>query len=111
MSARRPTNSRGSPNRWTTITPARAKPPASGLALALNGSDWLASFAHADQTLAPSLSVALRESLTMFLHYRPPHYNTNLRTMLIEFYGSLLAFFAAFVLVYVASTRLVAAKS
>ncbi len=76
----------------------------------LNGSAWLRSFANADQTLAPSLALALRESLTMFLHYRPLHYNTNLWTMLIEFYGSLLAFFAAFVLVYVANVRLVVVK-
>lgn len=70
----------------------------------LSGSDWLRSFANADQTLAPNLGLALRESLTMFLHYRPLHYNTNLWTMLIEFYGSLLAFFAAFVLVTATST-------
>ncbi len=76
----------------------------------LNGSDWLASFANADQMLAPNLALALRESLTMFLHYRPLHYNTNLWTMLIEFYGSLLAFFAAFVLINVAHHRLLIVK-
>lgn len=72
----------------------------------LNGSDWLRSFSYADQTIAPNLALALRESLTMFLHYRPLHYNTNLWTMLVEFYGSLLAFFAAFVLVYLNDQRL-----
>ncbi|MEO5615670.1 MAG: acyltransferase family protein, partial [Cypionkella sp.] len=83
---------------------------ANSAAADLSGSDWLRSFADADQTLAPNLALALRESLTMFLHYRPLHYNTNLWTMLIEFYGSLLAFFAAFVLTYVADNRLVVVK-
>lgn len=76
----------------------------------LSGSRWLASFADADLTLAPDLALALRESLTIFLHYRPLHYNTNLWTMLIEFYGSLLAFFAAFVMVYTARTGLLVLK-
>lgn len=67
-------------------------------AAALSGSDWLAKFAYADQTHDVSLFRALKESVTLFLRYRILQFNSNLWTMVVEFYGSLLALFAAFAL-------------
>ena len=62
----------------------------------VSGSDWLAKFAYADQTHPVSLWRAGKESITLFLRYRALQFNSNLWTMVVEFYGSLLALFAAF---------------
>lgn len=62
----------------------------------LSGSDWLEKFAYADQTHDVSLLRAAKESITLFLRYRALQFNSNLWTMVVEFYGSLLALFAAF---------------
>lgn len=65
-------------------------------ASALSGSDWLAHFAYADQTHEVSLLRAAKESVALFLRYRTLQFNSNLWTMVVEFYGSLLALFTAF---------------
>lgn len=67
-------------------------------ASALSGSDWLAKFAYADQSHDVSAFRAVKESITLFFRYRVLQFNSNLWTMVVEFYGSLLALFAGFAL-------------
>lgn len=69
-----------------------------GAAAGLSGSDWLAKFAYADQSHEVSVLRAVKESVSLFLRYRMLQFNSNLWTMVVEFYGSLLALFAAFAL-------------
>ncbi|WP_284325103.1 acyltransferase family protein [Cypionkella aquatica] len=76
-----------------------------GAAAAISGSDWLAQFAYSDQSHAPSLVRAAKESVRMFLKFRTLQFNTNLWTMVAEFYGSLLALCAAFVVGYLLTGR------
>lgn len=71
---------------------------ANGAAAVVTGSEWLARFGYADQTHEVSLLRALTESVRLFLRARALQFNSNLWTMVIEFYGSLLALFAAFAL-------------
>lgn len=61
-------------------------------ASSISGSDWLRTFgnAHAPASLDPSLSDALRQSLLVFLVPDHFYYNSNLWTMMNEFYGSLI---------------------
>lgn len=63
----------------------------------LTGSAWLAHYGYADQSLPPTALGALRETALLFFQDRTLAYNTNLWTMVLEFYGSLLSFFAAYV--------------
>lgn len=60
-------------------------------AAALTGSPWLASFGMPTGA-APSLADALRQSVMVFLHSDDFYYNSNLWTMSVEFWGSLLAY-------------------
>lgn len=81
-----------------------------GEAAILTGSDWLAKFAYTDQTHDISLLRAVKESITLFLRYRTLQFNSNLWTMVVEFYGSLLALFAAFALAGLFHPRVLAHK-
>ncbi|QOL80062.1 acyltransferase family protein [Pseudooceanicola spongiae] len=69
-------------------------PEAHGAAAQLTGSDWLAAFAYAGfpKDFIPSFSDAAANSLLVFLRPGHAYYNSNLWTMVYEFYGSLIVF-------------------
>ena len=69
-------------------------PDSHNAAARLTGSDWLAAFANPglSMDLVPSFSHAARNSLLVFLWPGYSEYNSNLWTMVYEFYGSVLVF-------------------
>jgi peptidoglycan/LPS O-acetylase OafA/YrhL len=69
-------------------------PPYYKQAAMLTASRWLASFANgaAQVPREPMLSDALRQCLFVFLRFKDAYYNSNLWTMVMEFYGSLVVF-------------------
>jgi peptidoglycan/LPS O-acetylase OafA/YrhL len=64
----------------------------------LSGSEWLRSFGNAQfpQHFRISFEDALRQSLFVFLVPGDFYYNSNLWTMRLEFYGSLIVFCGAY---------------
>lgn len=60
----------------------------------ITGSQWLATFANAKfpQNFVPSFTDAAQHSLLVFILPNHFEYNSNLWTMVYEFYGSLLVF-------------------
>ena len=64
------------------------------LAASLSGSDWLRDFgnAHFPPNFSPSMLDALSQSLLVFIVPRNFYYNSNMWTMVNEFYGSMLVF-------------------
>ncbi len=69
-------------------------PPFYQQAAALSGSDWLGGFGNAQlpANFEPTLLDALRQSVAVFLHRWDFYYNSNMWTMVYEFYGSMLVF-------------------
>ena len=61
----------------------------------MTGSAWLSHFGHSAMPdgVEPGFADALRQTLMVFLHEEDDYYNTNLRTMNFEFYGSMIVFF------------------
>ncbi len=64
-------------------------------AAAISHSGWLQSFGDVGfpKHFRPSLGDALRQSLFVFLRRHDAYYNSNLWTMVFEFWGSMLVFF------------------
>ena len=69
-------------------------PPYYKQAAMMTASPWLAHFAYgaAQFPREPMLSDALRQCLFVFLQFGDSYYNSNLWTMVMEFYGSLVVF-------------------